>query len=165
MWRWDGQQWVPTGAARPAQPAGPKRTWIWWAAGGCGLLLLIAVGGGIYGFVSLVHTFQRGGLSCLPSDFPRYPGASTTRDYTYYGTNLAPGDTRECQEVLASNDDVSTVTDFYAGKLSTGDWKITSDDRATGELKFARVSRPLTVGVVDMLGRGQHTVIQIKLDS
>ena len=78
---------------------------------------------------------------------------------------LAPGDTRECQEVLASNDDVSTVTDFYAGKLSTGDWKITSDDRATGELKFARVSRPLTVGVVDMLGRGQHTVIQIKLDS
>ncbi|TMC54651.1 MAG: hypothetical protein E6J20_01555 [Chloroflexi bacterium] len=165
MWRWDGQRWVPTGEAGPPQTAGPRRTWIWWLAGGCALLLVIGVIGGIYGFVSLVHTFQRGGLSCLPSDFPRYPGASTTRDYTYYATNLSPGDTRECQEVLASNDDVATVTDFYAGKLSSGDWKITADDRANGELKFARVSRPLTVGVVDMLGRGQHTVIQIKLDS
>src|SRR5438445_13292954 len=108
MWRWDGQQWVPTGAARPAQPAGPKRTWIWWAAGGCGLLLLIAVGGGIYGFVSLVHTFQRGGLSCLPSDSPRYPGASTTPHYTYYGTNPAPRDTRDSPAVLPSIDHVPT---------------------------------------------------------
>ena len=189
MWRWDGQQWVPTDLARPPQPAGPKRTWIWWAAGGCGLLLLIAVYHYVAGWHLEVDQTDALAVASRTVGFPvghasaqlAWRGLlsrpawrilvysadepSTTRDYTYYGTNLAPGDTRECQEVLASNDDVSTVTDFYAGKLSTGDWKITSDDRATGELKFARVSRPLTVGVVDMLGRGQHTVIQIKLDS
>jgi hypothetical protein len=164
MWLWDGQRWVAS-AAQPRPISRGSRRWIWWLAGGCALLLVIAIAGGTYGIVSLVHSFQSGSLSCLPSDFPHYPGATVTRDYTTVGTNVAPGDSRECQETLDSNDDVSTVTDFYASRLNSGDWKISADDRANGELKFRRVSRPQTVGVVDLLGRGQRTVIQIKLDS
>jgi hypothetical protein len=32
-------------------------------------------------------------------------------------------------------------------------------------MRFRRVSKPQNVGVIDLLGRGQHTVIQIKFDS
>lgn len=138
---------------------------MWWLAGGCALLLVIGVAGGAYGLISLVHSFQRGGLTCLPADFPRYPGATTTRDYTFFGPNVAPGDSHECDELLASNNDVATVTDFYAGRLNSGDWKVTTDNRSNGQIRFARISRPQTVGVIDLLGQGQHTVIQIKFYS
>jgi len=94
-----------------------------------------------------------------------YPGATVTGEKTYFGTGVAPGDSRECTESLGSDDDVATVTDFYTSRLSSGDWNITSNDRANGTISFARVSRPQTVGEVTLLGRGTHTVINIKLDS
>ena len=129
--------------------------------------MLILIGGAslVWGAVSLVNRVQQGGFSCLPSDFPKYPGATVTRDFTYVGTNVAPGDSRECQETLESNDNSTAVTDFYVSNLNSGDWNITANDRANGELKFRRASRPQTVGVVALLARGQHTVIEIKLDS
>ncbi len=164
MWLWDGQRWVPT-AAQGQRPRRRSRSWVGWVAGGCALLLVIGVGAGIWGLASAVKSFQQGGFTCMPSDFPRYPGTSVTRDYTTVGTNVAPGDSRECQETLQSNDDVSTVRDFYASRLNAGDWKITADDSANGEMRFRRVSKPQNVGVIDLLGRGQHTVIQIKFDS
>ncbi len=88
-----------------------------------------------------------------------------TGDYTTVGTNVAPGDSRECRESLDSSDDVATVTNFYASRLNSGDWKITANDTANGERRFHRESRPQTVGWITLLGRGQHTVIEIKLDS
>src|SRR5207302_5678135 len=94
-----------------------------------------------------------------------YPGATVTGEKTYFGTGVAPGDSRECTESLDSDDDVAKVTDFYTSRLSSGDWNITSNDRANGTISFARVSRPQTVGEVTLLGRGTHTVINIKLDS
>lgn len=120
---------------------------------------------GIVGIVSLANTFQRGGFSCLPSDFPSYPGASVGSQRTYVGTGVAPGDTRSCAITLQSNDDVATVTAFYSEKLGSGDWKVTNFDRSSGQIKFQRISRPLTVGIVELLGRGQHTEIRIELYS
>lgn len=127
------------------------------------MLLVLGVAGGIYGIVSLVHTFQSGGLACLPADFPQYPGAQLTREYTYLGTTAHAGDTHECDETFDSNDDVSAVTDYYTSHLNAGDWKVTSSDAANGTIDFARVSRPQTVGSMLLLGRGQHTTIAIKL--
>ena len=163
MWQWDGQRWVPT----PAQAQAPRRSraWVWWVAGGCVLLLVIGIGAGVWGLTSAFRSFQKGGFTCMPSDFPHYPGATVTRDYTFVGTNVAPGNSRECRETLNSNDDVSTVTDFYASHLNSGDWKVTAKDTANGEIKFRRISKPQNVGVIDLLGRGQHTVIEIKYDS
>lgn len=129
------------------------------------MLLVIGIGLGVWGAAALVHNLQAGKFSCLPADFPKYPGATVTRDYTYVGTGVAPGDARECQETLDSSKDVATVTDFYATRLNSGDWKVTSNDTATGQLRFQRVSRPETVGIVQLLGRGQQTTIEIKLDS
>jgi hypothetical protein len=138
---------------------------LWWLAGGCALLLVVAIAGGIWGITSLVHSFQNGGLACLPSDFPHYPSAQITREYTYVGAGLAPGDSRECQETLDSSDDVATVTEFYASHLNSGDWKVTANDPSNGRIDFQRVSRPQTVGVLLLFGRGQHTTIDIKLES
>ena len=166
-WRWDGRQWVPTGT-QGYQPAparrGPGR-WIWWVAGGCIVLLVLGIGLGIFGAVQLAKRFQEGSLSCLPSDFPRYSGTTVTRDYTYFGTNVAPGDSQECQESLTSQDDTAAVTAFYESHLSSGDWTITSNDTSNGAIHFARRSRPQTVGTVQLLGRGEHTDIVIRLDS
>lgn len=129
------------------------------------MLLVLGIAGGIYGMVSLIHAFQNGSLACLPSDFPPYPGATPRNEYTYVGTNVAPGDSRECEETFDSSDAVATVTDFYTSELNAGDWRITSNDTANGTIDFARVSRPQTVGSVLLLGRGQHTTIAVKLYS
>jgi len=67
--------------------------------------------------------------------------------------------------VLRSNDDVVTVTAFYNDNLNTGDWHVTAFIGSAGQVQFHRVSRPATFGVVQLLGRGQHTEIRIQLDS
>jgi hypothetical protein len=148
-----------------ARPSG-SRSWIWWVAGGCAVLLVVAVAGGIWATVALVNNVQQhGGFACLPSDFPSYPGATITSSSVRYTTGLPAGDSKECSMTLESSADAATVTDFYTSSLSTGDWAITSNDTATGEIRFHRVSRPQTVGVLDILGRGQQTGIQLTLDS
>lgn len=163
MWRWDGVRWVPV----TGQPMPPPRssTWIWWVAGGCALLLVIGLVGAGVGIYSLVNSFQRGGFACVPSDFPSYPGARVTSEYTYVGGAVAPGDSKSCREILESSDDVATVTAFYDEKLKTGDWTVTADLPSYGQIQFHRVSRPQTFGVVQMLGKGLQTEIRIQLDS
>lgn len=164
MWIWDGGRWIQV--QRPGMRAPRRsRTWLWWVAGGCAVLLVLGVGAGIWGAVSLAHAVQQGSLSCMPSDFPRYPGATVTRDYTYFGTGVAPGDSRECQESLSSDDGVATVSAFYTSQLNSGDWQILANDRTNGQIRFTRRSRTQDVGIIQMLGRGQHSDIAIKFDS
>jgi hypothetical protein len=166
MWRWDGVQWLAVGASvQPAVAPRRSRAWVWWLAGGCALLLVIGLVGGAVGVYSLANSFQRGAFSCLPKDFPAYPGVSVTSEQTYVGSNVAPGDSRRCQMTLQSNDDVATVTAFYAEKLDSGDWKVTAFIREGGQIQFHRVSRQATFGLLDLLGRGEHTEIRIQLDS
>ena len=166
MWQWDGQRWIPTATqGRQSMPPRRSRAWIWWVAGGCALLLVIGIAGVVIGGASLVNQFQKGGFSCLPSDFPKYPGVSVINQRTNYGTGVAPGNTKDCQMTMSSNDDVATVSAFYSGQLNSGDWTIVSSDKTIGEIRFRRTSRPASVGVIDLLGRGQHTEIQIRFDS
>jgi len=136
---------------------------MWWLAGGCAVVLVLGLAGGIYGIVSLIRAAQSGSLACLPSDFPKYPGATLTGEYTSFGTNVAPGTSHECEETFDSNDDVATVRDFYTSELSTGDWHVTSNDTANGTINFARLSKPQSIGSVQLLGRGQHATISVKL--
>lgn len=166
MWRWDGVRWVPAAAA-PYAPAAPRRshTWIWWVAGGCAVLLVLGLVGAGIGVYNLVNSFQHGGFTCLPSDFPAYPGATVVSENTSFGTGVAPGDSRSCRMVLESNDDSATVTAFYNEKLSSGDWKVVAYVASVGQIQFQRTSRPETVGTIDFLGRGQRTEIHIQLDS
>ena len=166
MWRWDGTQWVPVGAT-PGQPMPPRRSnrWVWWLAGGCALLLVIGAIGAGAAIFGLIRNFQGGGFSCLPSDFPSYPGATVSSEVSNLGTGFAPGDHKECRMVLESNDDVNTVTSYYVQHLGSGNWTITHSDVASGVISFQLRSRPQTVGTVSLLARGQHTEVQIVLDS
>jgi len=164
-WRWDGAQWVPTGAAA-ATPMAPRRSfaWVWWLAGGCAVLVVIAVIAAVLGLGSLVSSIQHGGFSCLPSGFPAYPGATVSSENTYVGTGLPPGDKSECRMILESNDDVGTVTAWYASHLNSGDWRANLDS-ASGTIRFQSNSKLTTLGTIELLGRGQHTEVRITLDS
>jgi hypothetical protein len=165
QWRWDGARWVPTGAAGPTAMS-PRRSfaWVWWLAGGCAVLVVIGLVAAALGLGSLVSSFQHGGFSCLPSDFPSYPGATVSSENTYVGTGVPAGDSKRCTMVLESNDDVNIVTSWYSSNLNSGDWSASSDN-ASGTVQFENRSRPSTKGTIELLGRGQHTEIRITLYS
>src|SRR6202162_5402623 len=125
MSRWDGTKWVPTTAGAASSPVARRsRVWIWWVAGGCALLLVLAVVGGAIGITSLVNSFQHGGLTCLPSDFPKYPGTTVVNEQTFYGGGVAPGDSKSCRMTLDSSDNVATVTAYFRDNLNGGDWNV-----------------------------------------
>jgi hypothetical protein len=147
------------------QPPRRSRAWIWWLAGGCAVVLVLGAIGAGFGIYSLVNRFQQGGFSCLPSDFPSYPGASVVSENTTVGSFVSAGDSTRCTMVIDSNDEVATVTTYYEEHLNSGDWTIGSSDAANGLIDFQRKSRPNTVGRVTLLGRGQHSEIDIQLDS
>ena len=140
-------------------PTRRSRAWIGWVAAGCAVLIVLAVIGAGFGAYSLVKRFQNGDFNCLPNDFPSYPGV------TISGENVNFGQTKHCSITLESNDSVAAVTSFYQQDLNTGDWTITSSDPANGAFQFQLRSRPQTAGTISLLGRGQHTEIQIELDS
>jgi hypothetical protein len=161
MWRWDGVQWVPTMPVAPHR----SRAWIWWLAGALAVSLLLLLAGAGYGVYSLATKFQTGGFSCLPSDFPAYPGASVVAENTTIGGSLPSGTTRECSMTLAAGDDVATVTSFYEDHLNSGDWSVTGTDPVTGDIQFSNRSKINTSGTVELLGHGAQTEIRIVLDS
>jgi hypothetical protein len=62
-----------------------------------------------------------------------------------------------------TNDNMPKVESFYAEKLSSGDWKVIA--HTLGEIRFQRVSRPASVGLVQLQVLGRQTEITIQLDS
>jgi hypothetical protein len=140
----------------------PRRSfaWVWWLAGGCAVLVVIAVIAGVLGLSALVTNLERGAFSCLPSDFPSYPGATVSSENTYVGTGMPAGDTKRCTMVLESDDDVNTVRSWYSSSLNSGDWSA-SADAPSGTVQFESRTTPSTNGTVELLGRGQHTEIRI----
>ena len=146
-------------------PPRRSRGWIWWLVGGCAVVLVIGAIGAGFGIYSLVNRFQHGGFSCLPSDFPSYPGASAVNENAQIGNEFSPGDNNRCNMAFDSNDGVATVGSYYLQQLGSGDWTIMSSSPVNGVISFQRKSRPQTVGTLTLLGRGQHSEIDIQLDS
>lgn len=162
LWRWDGQRWVPTGAITPQQQAQSRPrgslAWLWWLGGGCAVLIVVAIVAGIFGLTNLVRNFQGGAYTCLPSDFPSYPGATVVRENTSVGTH------NTCEMVLSTNDGVDGVTRFYVQRLDQDDWT-DSYDESTGIVTFHQVSGGHASGRVQLLAAGQHTDIDIFLST
>ena len=166
FWRWDGAQWVPVApGSAPLPPPRRSQGWVWWLVGGCAVLLVVGVVAAGFGVYGLVTRFQSGAFSCLPSDFPSYPGASVLSENTKVGSNFGPGDTKQCTMVLESSDSQDAVMSFYVQRLSTGDWSIASTEIQNGPIDFQRKSRPQTVGSLSLQPSGQHTEIDIQLNS
>jgi len=156
MWRWDGRQWILAGA--PGSPPRPSRRWLWWVAAGCSALILLGVVGAVTGGKALVDRFQQGGFACLPSDFPRYPGATVSSESTYTGTSGS-----ECRMAFDTGDPVSWVGPYYQTWLDSGDWSVVSVDYDTGTITFHRRSRPQAAGTAKLTRLGQGTRISVVL--
>ena len=160
MWRWDGQRWAPASIIAPRR----SRAWIWWLAGAIAASLLLLLAGVGYGIYSVASKFQSSGFSCLPADFPRYPGTRLIEEQTKFGSAL-PGDSNQCRMTLVSSDDVTVVGPYYQSHLASGDWTVMSTNYSEGSIHFQRSSRPQTIGTVQLLHLGQQTEIRIVLDS
>jgi hypothetical protein len=121
-------------------------------------VLLLGVLGAVAGGKVLMDRFQQGGFTCLPSDFPRYPGATVSSESTYTGTSGS-----ECRMTVDSNDPVTSVGPYFQSHLNSGDWSVNSVEFSSGTLTFQRRSRPQTTGTLALTERGQGTRIRVVL--
>ena len=149
----------------PLPPPRRSQGWIWWVVGGCAILLVLGAVGAGFGIYGLVTRFQSGAFSCLPSDFPKYPGASVVSENTSAAGDLSPGDSTQCTMILRSGDSVDAVSAFYQQNLNTGDWTIPPSHPPGDTYAFARKSRPETVGEVVVTAKGLSTEINIRLNT
>jgi hypothetical protein len=162
MWRWNGTRWVPAGQPPPRR----SQKWIWWLAGALAISVILIIAGVGYGAYTLVNRFQGGVFSCLPSDFPSYPGAIVAGQSTnYYGPGVPAGDTKVCRMTLIADDPIDTVSAYYHDRLESGDWILDSMEPIKGTFDFHRFSRPKTAGTVEPHQLGQQTEILIVLYS
>jgi hypothetical protein len=131
-----------------------------WVLAGCVTVLVLGVVGVGYGAYSFVHGFLSGSRTCLPSDFPTYPGA-VPGAWTFDLNGTYPGNT--CHAVYESNDDVETVSAFYEGKLNSGNWRVTTSGIPAGQINFqvAREAQPF--GTVNVAVGKTRTEITIDL--
>jgi hypothetical protein len=157
MWRWNGTQWVP---AEP-QPSVRRRSSAWaWVLAGCATMLVLATVGVGYWAHSLVDGFRSGSRTCLPSDFPRYPGA-VQREWTFELNGTYPGNT--CHTVFESSDDVETVTAFYDSKLNSGNSRVTTSGKPAGQISFQLAKEAWPFGTVNVAVGKTRTEITIDL--
>ena len=122
------------------------------------MLILLGLVGAVAGGKALFDRFQQGGFACLPSDFPRYPGATVSSESTYTGTNGS-----ECRMAFDTGDPVSWVGPYYQTWLDSGDWSVVSVDYDTGTITFHRRSRPQAAGTAKLTRLGQGTRISVVL--
>ena len=134
-----------------------RRFWLLATAGCLTLVLLTAAGLGFWGY-SLWQGIKNGTVSCLSSNFPRYPG-STLGPWSYnldesHGT---------CQAALESNDDVATVASYYQSKLNGGAWQVTLTNDQTNMFTIESAGGSAPYGTVQVAAKdpGSETTITL----
>jgi hypothetical protein len=96
--------------------------------------------------------------TCLPLNFPMYPGAK------FGGQNTEVGAQRTtCHIVFVSNDSVGSVSAFYQRELSTGSWQVTSSAAGQVGFRLKKGIRIIAYGTVTIVVSGDCT--EIKVDS
>jgi hypothetical protein len=147
----------------PGQPQhiSRRRSRLWvWVLTGCSTVVVLTVAGVGYGIYSFVQGVKNGSNTCLPSDFPRYPGSVYAR-FSFDLNGAYPGNT--CHAVFESNDDVATVTGFYQSKLNTGAWQVTSLGTQADKVNFQPAKSAAPFGTVQVAVGNTHTEITIDL--
>jgi hypothetical protein len=139
-------------------PAPKRRIPVWaWVVGGCAGLLLLGAAVAVIGFFVFVYRFQSGGLSCLPKDFPAYPGGTYTSLDTSSGTG-GSGCTMT-YDVAASRGDVIT---YYRQHLDSSRWQTNGYNAEQGVLTYARTDDPKATGTVTFHTHGTGTEVDIQ---
>jgi hypothetical protein len=121
------------------------------------VLVAVLVVVGAFGFI---HNFQAGKYSCLPKDFPVYPGASYQSVNSIVGTGGS-----QCKVGLDATASIAQVQDYYQTQLGSGGWKVLGNDGNQGVLSFGREDSTGIRGTVAFLAHGAHTTVEIELDS
>ena len=151
MWRWDGRTWTPIpsagGQIHAPDPALRVRTIV--------LLVLVSAAVVLAIIIALASQIQVGAGTCLPADFPTYPGASTSSEFAFKGN---PPD---CVMVVHTNASQLTAVQFYESALNSGDWKVASVSAGTGTMTFHRRSRAQAAGTISFVGHTNGTNIYI----
>jgi hypothetical protein len=127
---------------------------------GCSTVVVLTAAGAGYGIYSFVQGVKNGSNTCLPSDFPRYPGAKYA-SFTFDLNVTYPGNT--CHSVFESNDDVVKVTAFYRSKLNTGAWQVAPILDHSDTVTFQPAKSDAPFGTVQVALANAHTEITIDL--
>jgi hypothetical protein len=133
----------------------------WWVAGGCAAVLVLTIAAGvvvaILGSHALLARFEAGGFSCLPSDFPNYPGAKLADQQYDLNANTTP--VSFCQMTYRTGDSTDSAQTFYLDRLNTGPWDVTS---GTGtQIVFEATRNHRRHGTVDVTAKDGYTQITI----
>src|SRR5689334_7942434 len=117
-------------------------------------LTLVWVGMVVYvgeRFLSVVHV---GVTSCLPGDFPRYPGAAIS--------SIVISDSfGNCTVQFQTRDSGTAVTIFFETNLDQGDWVRVVE--GAGRIRFSRQSNPNVSGYVQIVGLPGQTQFQVQI--
>ena len=127
-----------------------------WAAAGCATIFVLTAMGTGYWIYTVVQGVKSGTTTCLPSNFPRYPGAK----FASWSYDLN-GPFGVCRAIFDSTDDAITVAAYYKGKLNGGAWQVTISDEHANTVTFesANGSAPYgTVQVVPKDGGAEMTI-------
>jgi hypothetical protein len=105
---------------------------------------LIWMGLAVYAGSRFLDMFHVGLTSCLPADFPSYPGARVS--------SLVISDSSgDCAVQFQTRDAGDAVKAFFLANLEQDDWTITGVEDRTDQIFFERVSDANTTGYVQVI--------------
>ncbi len=120
------------------------------------LAAFAVIGPGALGLI-VFAALRAAAASCPGGDFPRYAGS----EQTSFTVNV--GSVTECDAEFSAPASVGAVTEYMQAHLDAGDWQLVSTDPAQGVLTFQRRSHPSTTGQVQLLGQGDHTLLEVQI--
>ena len=122
------------------------------------ILTLVWVGMVVYAGARLVSVFRVGFTSCLPGDFPTYPGARIA--------SIVVSDAfGNCTVQFETRDPADEVKSFFETNLDEGDWVVTAVEEPAGQIRFSRNSNPDVRGYVQVIGFPGQTQFQVQIRS
>ena len=134
-----------------------RRT-IGYIAAVAGVLTLVWAAMVGYAAVQFFNFYHLGFSSCLPDDFPGYPGARIA-------SVVVSDEYGDCLVQYSTGDSGANVMAFFETSLDQGDWTVTDVDDRGGTIQFERVSDPYTQGQLRLISLPGQTQFQVDIQS
>lgn len=154
-WRWDGVRWVPI----LTEPSGPRPMATRWVTlivvGSIAALLLAGTGlaalSSVYSQIG--RNFGPGAQSnCLPSEFPRYPGADVAM--SFHALSI-------CTAGFTTQDSSNDVVAYFEAQLVQYPWRVTGGSADQVTINFARQDGGRGSGQVSVAQSGNPTQFEV----
>lgn len=120
---------------------------------------VIWMGMALYAGTRFLDMFHVGFTSCLPADFPSYPGARVS-------SIVISDSSGDCTVQFQTRDAGDDVKAFFLANLDEGDWSVTGVEDRTDQIFFERVSDPDVGGYVQVIAFiPRQTQFQVDLET